>query len=118
MLCFRKFPVAKKNMDKGEGEVSRFPSKIFCLTVSKRAVGEPFSLSSISGIKKVWMREWGGGSVKFFRRKFFVSKSQKISYGNPLCCISENFWSRKCLWIRGRGKYEDFLSKNFCHTVP
>ena len=27
MLCFRKFPVAKKNMDKGEGEVSRFSSE-------------------------------------------------------------------------------------------
>ena len=79
MLCFRKFLVAKKFMDKGEGEVSRFPSKIFCLTVSKSAVEEPFSLSSISGIEKVWMREWGGGSVKFLRREFFVSKCQKIS---------------------------------------
>ena len=37
--------VAKKFMDKREGEVSRFPSKIFCLTVSKNAVGEPFGLS-------------------------------------------------------------------------
>ena len=26
--------------------------------------------------------------------------------------------SEKFLWIRGRGKYEDFLSKNFCLTVP
>ena len=79
MLCFRKFPVAKKIMDKGEGEVSRFPSKIFCLTVSKSAVGEPFSLSSISGIEKVWMRECRGRSVKLFRRKFFVSQCRKIS---------------------------------------
>ena len=37
--------VAKKFMDKREGEVSRFPSKIFCLAVSKNAVGEPFGLS-------------------------------------------------------------------------
>ena len=29
MLCFRKFPVAKKIMYKVEGEVARFPSKIF-----------------------------------------------------------------------------------------
>ena len=36
MLCFRKILVAKKFMDKREGEVSRFPSKIFCLTVPKK----------------------------------------------------------------------------------
>ena len=48
-------------MDKREGEVSRFPSKIFCITVPKNAVGEPFSVSLISGIEKVWMKEWGEG---------------------------------------------------------
>ena len=53
MLCLRKFLVAKKFMDKREGEVSRFPSKIFCLTVPKNAVGEPSSLSLLSGIEKV-----------------------------------------------------------------
>ena len=57
-------------MDKREGEVSRFPSKIFCLTVPNNAVGEPFSLWLISGIEKVWMREWGVGvsrvSVEIF----------------------------------------------------
>ena len=53
MLCFRKFPVAKKFMNKREGEVSRFHPKIFCLTVPKTAVGEIFSLSLISGIEKV-----------------------------------------------------------------
>ena len=70
MLCFRKVLVAKKFMDKGEGEVSRFPSKNFCLTLSKSAVGEPFSLSSTSGIKKVWMREWGG-ECQVFPSKIF-----------------------------------------------
>ena len=45
MLCVRKFLVAKKFMDKMEGEVSRFPSKMFCLTVPKCFVGKPFSVS-------------------------------------------------------------------------
>ena len=53
MLCFRKFLVAKKFMDKMEGEISRFPWKMFCLTVPIYAVGEPFSLSLIAGIEKV-----------------------------------------------------------------
>ena len=52
-LCFRKVLVAKKFMDKMEGEVSRFPSKMFCLTVPKSAVEEYFSLSLIAGIEKV-----------------------------------------------------------------
>ena len=54
MLCFGKFPVANKFMDnkKGGGEYRKFPSKTFCLTVSKNLVGEPFSVSLISGIGK------------------------------------------------------------------
>ena len=52
MLCFRKFRVAKKLKNTREGEVSRFPSKNFCLTVTKNFVGEPFSVSLKSGIAK------------------------------------------------------------------
>ena len=40
MLCFRKFPVAKKIMDKKE--VSRFSLGKFCLTVPEIFVGEHF----------------------------------------------------------------------------
>ena len=54
MLCFRKFLVAKKFMDKREGEVSRFPSKIFCLTVPKIFVGEALSISLIWGVEKCY----------------------------------------------------------------
>ena len=39
-------------MDKtGEGGVSKFYVEIFCLTVPKNFVGEPFSPSLISGIE-------------------------------------------------------------------
>ena len=49
-----------------------FTSKVFCLTVPKNSVGESFTVASISGIEKVWIR--GGGSIKFLPRKFFVSQ--------------------------------------------
>ena len=39
-------------MDKRGGEYQNFPSKTFCLTVPKNFVGEPFSVSLISGIGK------------------------------------------------------------------
>ena len=61
VLCFRKFPVAKKLFDKRGGEYQVLASKYSCLTVTKNAVGEHFSLSLFSGIEKVGMRGWGGG---------------------------------------------------------
>ena len=64
MLCFRKFPRAKKFMDQRRGgEYQPFPSKIFCLTVQKFSFGKPFSVSLISGIEKVWIRGGRGGGV-------------------------------------------------------
>ena len=66
-------------MDKREGgEVSRFPSKIFCRTVPKNAVGEPFSLSLLSGIeyrKSLNERVGGGGGVSRFSVESFLSHS-------------------------------------------
>ena len=56
VLCFRTFPVANKFRDEKGGEYQYFPSKFFCLKVPKKAVGESFSLSLISGIEKVWLR--------------------------------------------------------------
>ena len=56
MLCFRKFLVAKKFMHKREGEISRFPSKNFFLTVPKHIIEEPFcaEFQKISGSEKVY----------------------------------------------------------------
>ena len=51
LCCFRKFPAAKKLMDK-KGVYQDFPSKICCLTVSKFFVGESFNVLLISGIEK------------------------------------------------------------------
>ena len=75
----QKFPVAKKFMDNGGGEYQDFPSKIFCLTVPEISVGEIFTVALISGTEKVWIRKGGLGSIKIFRRKFFVSQCRKIS---------------------------------------
>ena len=88
MLCFRKFLVAKKFMDKREREVSRFPSKKFCLTVPRKFVGEPFSVSLISGIEKFYGSE---GYVTNFCRRFLSHSAKKLSRGTLLCCVSENF---------------------------
>ena len=71
-LCFRKFLVSKKFMDKGEG-----------------------------------------GSIKIFRRIFFVSQCRYIRRGTPLCFIK--FLVSKNFLIRGgwREGVLQFSVKNF-----
>ena len=69
-------------MDKRGGggkECHYILSKIFCPTVPKKFVGEPFCavFQKISGSQKVYGKE-GGGSIKIFRRKFFVSRCRKF----------------------------------------
>ena len=78
MLCFRKVLVAKKFMDKREKEVSRFPSKKFCLTVPRKFVREPFSVSLISGIEKFYASE---GYVTIFCRNLLSHSAEKIRRG-------------------------------------
>ena len=59
----------RKSLDERGGGYQDFPSKVFCLRVPKISVGESFTVAIVSGIKKIWFR---GGSIKIFRRKFFV----------------------------------------------
>ena len=76
-------------MDKREGEVSGFSFENFCLTVPKKFVGEPFSVSLISGFEKFYASE---GYVTIFRRKFLSHSAETFRWGTLLCCVSENFW--------------------------
>ena len=72
-----------------EGDYRIFPSKTFCLEVSKIFLGECFSLSLISGIKKNYASE---GFVTIFRQNFFVSQTEFFRRGTLLCSVSEKFW--------------------------
>ena len=59
-------------MQKG---ITIFHWKIFCLAVPKKIVGEPFSVSLVSGIQKIYASE---GYVTILRRKF-LSQYRSIS---------------------------------------
>ena len=78
MLCFRKILAAKSFWIK-RGEYQKFLSKIFCLTVPKKFVGEPFSVSLISDIEKIYASE---GYVTIFCRNFLSRKAKKFRRGN------------------------------------
>ena len=61
------------------------------------------------------------GISRFFIEKLLSHSTQNF-VGEPFC-VSQNFWYRKYLWIRGGGggggrEYHDFLSKIFCLPMP
>ena len=90
-------------MDKrGEGrrEYHDFPSKNVCLTVPKNFVGEPFSVSLISGTEIFYASEI---YLTILCRNFFCLSAQKFRRGTFLICVSEKIWYRKKIWIRGGG---------------
>ena len=79
------FPVSQfsgtEKLSASEGYVTTFHflSKIFCLTVPKGFVAEPFCgvvPKKFRKRKSLWI---GGGSIKIYRRKLFVSQCRKIS---------------------------------------
>ena len=72
----------------GGGECQDFPSKISCLTVPKNFVGQPLSVSLISGIGKLYASE---GYVTIFCRNFLSHSAEKLRRGTLLCCVSESF---------------------------
>ena len=121
LLCFRKFLVPKNVSDKreGGGGYHDFLSKLFCLTVRKKFVGEPFCVS-LSSIEKIYGQEAGGGrEYHNFLSNIFCLTVPKNFVGEPFCAVlrkisgSEEVYDKK-----GGGEYQDFLSKIFCLTVP
>ena len=57
---------------------------------------------------------------RFCVENFLSHSAEKFRRGALLICVSEIFWYRKNLWIRGgrAREYHDLLSKIFCLTVP
>ena len=78
-LCFKKILVSKIFMHRRGGGIMVL-SKFFCITGPKNFVGEPFSVSLISGIEKFYAYE---GNITTFYRKFVVSQYRKTLWGNP-----------------------------------
>ena len=81
--------------------------------MTKDFVGQPLSVSLISGIEKVWTREWGEGKYQDFPSKIFCLTVTKDFVGQPLSVslISgiEKFYASE---VMSRS-----LSKIFCLTM-
>ena len=85
----------------------------------KNFVGEPFSVSLLSGTEKVWIRGGGGGGVSRFSVENFLSHSaEKFRRGILYCCNNSGY--RKSL-IREGGSIKIFRRKFFvsqCRKIP
>ena len=69
----------------GGGKYPDFPSKVFCLTVPKKFVGEPFSVSLFSGVEKFCASE---GYFTIFRRIFCCLTVPKVSVGESFSLLN------------------------------
>ena len=118
MLCFRKFPVAKKFMDRrGWGvECQDFPSNSFVSNLRKTSQENPSVLCFRKFPVARKFIDMRGGSIKVFHRNFFVYSAENFHWGILYCCI--DFVYRKSLNKSGRGVVSRFSVKIFCLTVP
>ena len=103
-------------MDKKRWEYHVFLSKVFFLTVSKKLVGVTF-VWYVS--ENFWQQKFSfygkeGGISRVSVEKFLSDGAEKFRRETLQCVIS--FGNRKILCFRGL--CNDFLSKNFCLTVP
>ena len=79
-LCFKEILVSKKFMKKRGGGYQDFLSKSFCLTVPKKFLGEPISVSLYLGLDKFFASE-----VKSrFSDENFLSHSAESFRRRPL----------------------------------
>ena len=97
-------------MDK-KGGVTKFSAEIFCLTVPKTYVVEPFSVSLVSDNEKFCSSV---GYVTVFRRKTFVLTVPKLSVEEPFYAVFQKIsGSEKVSGEEGgvsRFSFENFLS--------
>ena len=100
MLCFKKIPLAKTFMEKtGGGKVSRFSAANF---LSQSA--EKIRRGTLPCFRKILVsenvRDERGGGYHDFPSKLFCRTVSNHFVEEPFC-VSQNFWYRKFLWIRG-----------------
>ena len=98
-------------MQKG---ISIFRYKIFVSQFRKISSRNPRCFRKFRVSKNFMSKR---GRSRFSIENLLSHNTENLRRGAPFF-VSQNFWYRKNLWIRGGGEYHDFLSKFFCLTVP
>ncbi len=88
--CFRSFPVAKKFLDKGGGDIKTFRRNFFLSHCRKISYGNHFEQCfRIFSVAKKFMDKGRGRGIKIFRRKNFLHSAEKSCRATLLCSVSE-----------------------------
>ena len=115
MLCFKKVSVAKKLMDKREGDVSRFSFENFLShSTEKLCRGTLLCSTKFLVSKKFMDKRVGGeeGSITIFRKGvsqfsveiFFSHSAENFRRENLLCCFKKISVAKKFMDKRGGGR--------------
>ena len=87
-----------------------FLFKIFCLTVTKYFVGQPLSVSLISGIEKFYASEV---MSRFFSKIFCLTVPKNFA-GDPFCAVfQKSTGSQKVYGQESGGSINNFSRKLF-----
>ena len=113
MLCFRKFPVAKKFMDKRGGGIKTFRRTFLSRSAEKCRRGTLLSFINF-GYRKSLDERVGVGEVSRFSVEIFVSHSAEKFRRATLQGVT-SFGYRKILCFRGL--CHNFLSKFLSHSA-
>ena len=115
LLCFRKFLVSKKFVDK-RGGVSRFFVKNFLSrSAEKFRRGTPQCVTNFGYRKILCFKEL----CHDFVSKFFCLTVPKNFIGEPFCAVFQKMsGSEKVYGKEEGGEYQVFPSKNFCLAKP
>ena len=115
MLCFRKFPVAKKFMDqRWGGGYPDFPSKVFCLTVLKKFVGDPL-FCHLFGVSKTFMFK---RVISRFLVDFFCLAVPTNFVGEPFYAVCQNVSGGEKVHGQDGGGSIKISFEIACLTVP
>ena len=100
-----------------KGGVSRYSVEIFCFTVPNNFVGEPFSISLISGIEKFSTSEGYVTIFDFLSKVYCLTVPKKIA-GDFFSAVFQKISGSEKIMDKRGGEYQDIPSKIFCLTVP
>ena len=113
-LCFRKTPVAKNLWIRGGGSIMFFSRQFFFAHFRKNQQGNPSVLCFRKFLAAKIFMDKNEGISRVSVENFLSDSAEKFRSGTLQCVI--NFGYRNILCFRGL--CNDFLSKNFCLTVP
>ena len=94
LLCCvsENFGLRKSLWIRGRRKYQDFPSKVFCLTVPKKFVREPFRVSLIRVSENFMLQRV---MSRFSVENFLCHSTEPFHRGTLLCCVSEKYWQQK-----------------------